>query len=64
GYDAHFIIKELSTQFQGTIKLLPINKKNTFLLLNMLQAQALGKLSSNLQNEQKSITKLFCNTEE
>jgi hypothetical protein len=79
GYDAHFIIKELSTQFQGTIKLLPINKgkyisftkyvAGTNVSLRFVESfrfmsQALGKLTSNLQNEQKSITKLFCNTEE
>jgi hypothetical protein len=79
GYDAHFIIKELSTQFQGTIKLLPINKEKyisftkyvagtnvslRFVDSFRFMSQALGKLSSNLQNEQKSITKLFCNTEE
>jgi hypothetical protein len=79
GYDAHFIIKELSTQFQGTIKLLPINKEkyisftkyvaDTNVSLRFVDSfrfmsQVLGKLSSNLQNEQKSITKLFCNTEE
>jgi hypothetical protein len=79
GYDAHFIIKELSTQFQGTIKLLPINKEKyisftkyvagtnvslRFVDSFRFMSQPLGKLSSNLQNEQKSITKLFCNTEE
>jgi hypothetical protein len=37
GYDAHFIIKELSTLFQETIKLLPINKEKYISFTKYLQ---------------------------
>ncbi|XP_032687210.1 uncharacterized protein LOC116851667, partial [Odontomachus brunneus] len=31
GYDSHFIIKEIANAFEGSIDVLPITKKNTFL---------------------------------
>jgi hypothetical protein len=45
GYDAHFIIRKLSTLLKGTVKLLPINKeKYIYRLAYLYQIQifALG----------------------
>ncbi|EFA08493.1 hypothetical protein TcasGA2_TC006145 [Tribolium castaneum] len=79
GYDAHFIIKELSTAFAGNIKLLPINKEKyisfsksvggtnvTFRFIDSFRfmSKSLDQLSSNLKAEQKIITRKFCKTNE
>ncbi|KAK4885958.1 hypothetical protein RN001_002229 [Aquatica leii] len=77
GYDAHFIIKKLSTLFEGNVKLLPINKEkyisftksipNTNISLRFIDSfrfmsQSLNHLSSNLLDDQKKITKFYCNS--
>ncbi|KAK4884494.1 hypothetical protein RN001_000765 [Aquatica leii] len=77
GYDAHFIIRKLSTLFEGNIKLLPINKEkyisftksipNTNISLRFIDSfrfmsQSLDRLSSNLLDDEKKITKSYCNS--
>nr|XP_015839705.1 PREDICTED: uncharacterized protein LOC107398798 [Tribolium castaneum] len=79
GYDAHFIIKELSTAFAGNIKLLSINKEKyisfsksvggtdvTFRFIDSFRfmSKSLDQHSSNLKAEQKIITRKFCKTNE
>lgn len=74
GYDAHLFIKELATQIEGEIKLLPINKEKyisftksitgSSLKLKFIDSfrfipDSLEKLASYLDNDKKTITKSY-----
>ncbi|XP_044019508.1 uncharacterized protein LOC122859890 [Aphidius gifuensis] len=83
GYDSHFFLKSLAKMFEGSIRILPINKEkyisftkevkypcsnergNRLVNLRFIDsyrfmATSLDKLASNLSDDDKKITKQYC----